>query len=128
MTPEKEKEIVRNTPNLFYNKSRDLSDLPINLFGIDCEDGWASLIRESLEKIDKIASKSGYPTRVVQIKEKYGELRIYLDTETDEMSEICLQATLSSRKVCEMCGNPGVLKEKNRWYYTSCEDCDLKPK
>lgn len=126
MTPEKEKELVKKTPNLFYSEDECRSQLPINLFGVECDDGWFDLISDTLEKISNIASSKEYETKVDQIKEKYGTLRIYLNLETEEMSKIINEAVQKSEKTCESCGNPGKLRQRNRWFYTSCNKCDLK--
>ena len=61
-----------------------------------------------------------YP-RAVQMKEKYGTLRFYMNCETEEMSQAIAEAERESAHTCERCGSKeGKL---NRYGWVSCE-CD----
>jgi uncharacterized protein with HEPN domain len=71
---------------------------------------------------------------VVQVKEKMGELRVYLDR-VDRAPEPApaLAARLAaertaareaSRRTCELCGAPGKLEETSRhWLFVRCKSC-----
>lgn len=58
----------------------------------------------------------------VQVKEKYGTLRIYMSCETQEMSEIIRDAENKSSETCETCGRPGK-RNKYGWISTLCDEC-----
>ena len=72
---------------------------------------------------------------VAQIKEKFGELRVYLDEQKiDHESERAFlksvedrlgQAATESYTVCQHCGEPGKLRG-GRWLRVLCDDCDRK--
>ena len=122
MSPEKEKAPQEIAPNLFYTSEEGANQMPSVLFGIECGDGWFHILEDALKQLSDIAFKEGNDFRIDQIKEKYGYLRIYLNYETDEMSEIIQEAEAKSQETCEQCGNPGILRSRNHWCYTSCEE------
>lgn len=63
-----------------------------------------------------------YP-RASQVKEKFGTLRFYMTSATDEMREHVRKAENKSAKVCEDCGAEGVMREGG-WIRTLCNDCE----
>lgn len=86
--------------------------------------GWAEML--STLDGELIAIDPGYT--IVQVKEKFGGLRYYFDTseDLDEDAKIKMRLLVDategrSYKICEECGEPGVLrKTANRWYFTAC--------
>lgn len=55
-----------------------------------------------------------------QVKEKFGELRFYVDNATPEIYNYIAFAEAMSHKTCEICGSPGKLYTKG-WHKTLCE-------
>lgn len=88
---------------------------PISLFGIEIGKGWLKLLYELCTIIKKMDSNKSF--RFTQIKEKFGILRIYHNSNHDEL--ISLYERKSS-KICEECGKPGKLREVNKWLFTAC--------
>lgn len=86
-------------------------------FGFDCGDGWFDLIWRLCEDIEKLGPPKGF--EVVQVKEKFGELRFYANGSTDAIEDRIDQATGESVKTCETCGAPGEL-QTGGWYFTAC--------
>jgi hypothetical protein len=82
----------------------------------DCGPGWLPAIIPVLE----ICEARGI--RVVQIKEKFGGLRIYLDDTDDDVHAAILLAESIASRTCEECGAPGELRGPG-WYRTRCDDC-----
>lgn len=56
-----------------------------------------------------------------QVKEKFGSLRFYLTSGTDNMFKYTDMAEELSQTTCETCGKPGKLITKG-WFYTACEE------
>jgi hypothetical protein len=81
------------------------------------------LIHKEIDK-DSTSWKQGF-NRAAQIKEKFGTLRFYLTSGTDEMWEIVAEAEKKSAFTCEQCGKPGKLRGKG-WLYTACTKCAKK--
>lgn len=68
-------------------------------------DGWLPIVEEMLVALKDL------PVTIVQIKEKFGQLRVYADSVTDEqateIAKIIEIATYKARHTCEICGEPG---------------------
>lgn len=62
-----------------------------------------------------------YP-RASQIKEKFGTLRFYMTSYTDEIDKIVTEAEKKSEETCEHCGKPGTLRTEG-WLFTLCDEC-----
>jgi len=62
------------------------------------------------------------PVLAVQIKQKFGELRIYLSDYSGGLEEITEAATMKSKTVCEVCGAPGIQRGKDL-VFTLCDSC-----
>lgn len=77
--------------------------------------GWWPLLDKLHVDIMKI--DPGY--RVAQVKEKFGMLRIYLDDISEESQKLVLQCENASGKVCEICGESGILYSSG-WWRTLC--------
>lgn len=58
--------------------------------------------------------------RASQVKEKFGTLRFYMSSETEEMSEAIEEAEEESARTCETCGRGGRLRPKLGWIQTLC--------
>lgn len=77
--------------------------------------GWAPLIKEVFSFIEenKIHSK------VIQVKEKWGGLRIYTDVMHMELDKKIIEIEERSLSICEVCGEQGTLRGGS-WYRTLC--------
>jgi len=58
----------------------------------------------------------------VQVKEKFGTLRIYHNSNDPYLDGIITMAESMSAVLCEMCGNKGKLMTKG-WHHTLCDRC-----
>jgi len=91
----------------------------------ECGDGWFELIKDLSDKLNQLILIDECSCRASQVKEKYGTLRYYMDTETDAMSELIRLAEKQSHTICEICGEAGKLRE-GRWISTLCDKCATK--
>lgn len=92
-----------------------------------CGPGWHKLIRETC---DKIAALEPPDFKFVQIKEKFGGLRLYAQgntgEKTQEIYQILHDAEDASYCICEECGETeGVqnLAGKYGWLKSLCPQC-----
>lgn len=86
------------------------------MFGVECDPGWDEIIFDLCEKLDFIK----FSGTVMQIKEKFGGLRFYVDGGTTHDYELIRAAEEKSYKTCEICGEPGEPTDKG-WIKTVCE-------
>lgn len=110
------------------NKHKDILDLA---YGIECGCGWQSILDSALDKLQSINQASNKDLRVVQIKQKFGQLRIYVrgTTYSDNVlaiETILHEALVASSKVCEKCGDPAKQIEAagSLVYRTLCAECE----
>lgn len=121
MSPEKTHELASIYPDLFSN----LHPLePFYLFGFECGDGWFELLKECITKIKEICERDKFKTKIVQVKEKYGCLRFYLDNYTNDIGTVVEDAEEKSKTICEYCGKEGKPVNRHRWYSAECAHCD----
>ncbi len=85
---------------------------------LECGPGWNQLIADLMTKlIDK-----GWDRNIAQVKEKFGQLRFYVDTKTAEQDELIRAAENKSAEICEICGEEGKLKGTHGLWQTRCKE------
>ena len=89
----------------------------------ECDKGWHDLIDRTLELIDSVSKPDNFT--ITQIKEKFGELRIYYYPANDMIDNIIEFAINESLTICEMCGKKGKLRYFYGWYKTLCNECTI---
>jgi hypothetical protein len=122
MTPEKTKQLVDANPRVF-SKIKHL----------ECGDGWFVLLRALCglieREIEHLPTELQEQVHAVQIKEKFGGLRFYMNHDTPKISGAIALAEELSNNTCEACGGYGGHKNVMGWLATLCEtDYQLKIK
>ena len=95
-------------------------------WGFQCDMGWTPLIIELLDKLQAIVDAE--PERykdfeITEIKEKYGGLRVYTSIYTEQIEDLIDSYAYRAEETCEVCGEPGSLREHNHWWKTVCGKC-----
>ena len=114
MNKEHEQKLVKEFPMLYQDCYKDPQKTCM-AWGFEVDDGWFDLIYELSKKLE------GH-TVACQVKEKYGGLRFYVTSATDEIYAIIDKAEQDSYTICEHCGKPGTLRT-DRWHVTLCDEC-----
>lgn len=135
--------LMKSYPNFFRKPNRGRhedenryeSGGPIDVRGIECDDGWYDLLgalaNRFEEHIDTLKVRGVAPDkwpRALQIKEKFGELRFHVENRAelpDDLIAAIEQAERDSKSICESCGKPGVLYT-GRWHHVACEACEAQ--
>lgn len=129
MNKELDDKLCKDFPNLFADRNGSMHETCM-CWGFP-GDGWYNLIREAAEKLEPliVAIRMEYPQeyfpRAAQVKEKFGTLRFYMSSATEEMDAIIGEAERKSAITCEECGKTGRLREGG-WLLTLCDDCGEK--
>ena len=84
----------------------------------ECGKGWYPLIKELIE--DLIAM--GWDKKICQVKEKFGGLRFYINSGSDEIHDRISKAENDSYEICEITGKPGKLRQDLGWWKTLCDE------
>jgi len=129
LTPEHALALLERYPAL-YREAWVAPTTPASRFaagGFEIGDGWFGLV-------DRLSSELARDTAlyVVQVKEKYGRLKVYFNRDEsvpqdpsldDEMEAALDKAADESERTCEVCGKPGTIDERHRWVSVRCEPC-----
>jgi hypothetical protein len=94
-------------------------------FSLWCNDGWLGIISSACEILENHLKKTGKSEdfKFVQIKEKFGGLRIYTEGYSDDFIEgVVRMAESLSYKTCEITGRPGFLCRKGTLLKTLCPE------
>lgn len=92
--------------------------------GLELEGGWVGILEEFLSEVSDIPGGS---LSVVQIKEKFGTLRIYCRATEPYEERVALAKTRAEAKssvTCLYCGCRGRMRN-NGWYSVMCDVHDL---
>ena len=111
-------------PQLYRGFQKSLHASVISDF--ECNDGWFQILWDLSAALEAEALKEGrdqtnWP-QAIQIKEKYGSLRFYMDHASPAMWDLVQAGEEKSGLVCEMCGEPGKTYNDS-WINTSCNSC-----
>jgi hypothetical protein len=98
--------------------------------GFTCGDGWFGILLNLSQKIEAVLQAmvdAGTPReelpKVLQIKEKFGGLRFYMDRQSEQWTDWIREAEDAARKACERCGAPGVMHQRGFFLQTLCPKC-----
>jgi hypothetical protein len=99
--------------------------VPFAAQGFAVGNGWFGILDEMATEIEQTcaATRCELPT-VLQIKEKFGLLRIYVSGADDAVDAIITRAEERSAVTCEDCGSPGHLCRRDGWMRTLCDAHD----
>lgn len=102
---------------------------PYELFGVECGSGWYQLLEPIYNYIEKYNSDipEEEKIQILQVKEKYGTLNVYVSHGTRELFDLIDFAESESENVCEDCGTRhNVGTTMVGWIRTICLDCAKK--
>jgi hypothetical protein len=106
-------ETVARFPRLFRG---------LDPFNFECGEGWQGIVAGLCERLEALARPQ---LKIVQIKEKFGDLRVYVEGGDEAAFALIREAGAASSTVCERCGAPGT-KTSDGWILTLCPACQAK--
>jgi hypothetical protein len=124
MRKELEQQLVERWPQ-WFNVNGDIRYTAMAR-GFEHDDGWFDILWRLCVDLEPLVAESeratGCPFEVLQVKEKYGGLRFYVNCRKnvaiDERIGLAMQ---ESFRTCEICGQPGTLRE-GRCIKTLCDE------
>jgi hypothetical protein len=123
--------IVKTCPHLYadIHEGKTMGE-SLMCFGFEVGDGWGVILEELSDKLEELILKEPEYRRnfyrAIQVKEKYGSLRFYMYSSTDEMEELIREAEKKSEVTCEVCGVPAKIKKIGWMYKCICDSCEEK--
>ena len=111
--------------DLFDSLKKRFPQLYSQLHSIDCDDGWYNLIQglsHSIElHIDYLPPDLMGKIFAVQVKEKFGGLRFYVNHGTPYIDGAINMAEAVSYYTCESCGNLGSQRTIKGYMFVACD-------
>jgi len=94
--------------------------------GFEHDDGWFDLLWRLCEELEPLVAEfeaaGGHNFEVLQVKEKFGGLRFYVNCRKEEAIRQRIEAAAQeSLRTYEICGQPGELREDG-WIKTLCDE------
>lgn len=86
----------------------------------ECMNGWFDLIAANLQLVERYAELERLKVEITQVKQKFGQLRVYHrggDRVVDRLLDI---AELVSASTCEVCGAEANVVEQQGWLRSCC--------
>lgn len=117
------KKLLKDFPEFFPSSNPLFSSRILVPFTLDCGDGWFKLIYQLCKDIKKVIDntpKDPPSVTFIQIKEKFGTLRLYYAGGNDVIEKLIEEAEEKSAHICEVCGRRGSLSVSGGWYKTLC--------
>lgn len=123
-------EFYRRFPLLFADILTGTKNVsPLTESGIECRPGWRKVVESLCASLE--AEIAGLPEdlrkhhRAIQIKQKFGVLRVYMSNMAPRMIGMIHTAEEESAKTCEECGRPGSIDKKKSWRRALCKACEV---
>jgi hypothetical protein len=123
MRTELEQRLVERWPT-WFNTGGDIRCTAMAR-GFEHGDGWFDILWRLCEELEPLVTeieRAGGPKfEVLQVKEKLGGLRIYVNRHSDAIERCLGIAADESFRTCEVCGQPGKPREES-WIKTLCDE------
>lgn len=122
MRKELEQHMIERWPK-WFNVDGDIRETLMS-FGFAHGDGWFDLVWRLCERIKPVVAaaekETGRPFHVLQVKEKFGQLRFCTNYSNDAITSLIGSAELESTQTCEVCGRPGKRRGMG-WVTARCD-------
>jgi len=112
MNPIRERQIISRYPDFF--RSHD--------FSFEIGEGWVGLIVKLCEDI-VIIDPNPHEFYFLQIKEKFGGLRIYAHNTDQRITDLINKAEVDSLNICACCGRNAAPDFDGGWTSPLCKRC-----
>ena len=136
MTEERDRLLCERYPEIFKDRRGDPKET-LMCFGFECSDGWFDIIDTLCKNIQHHLAyhrarghttteefEEKFQVRAVQVKEKFGGLRFYVNNEDEYIRGLIAMAESFSFRTCEDCGSPGSPRAGG-WIRTLCDGCHV---
>jgi ribosomal protein L37AE/L43A len=116
-------DIIKKYPELFGEPPYDPKETLI-CFGFEVSNAWLPILEKGFREMAKIVKRDEFTDfKVIQVKEKFGGLRVYTNYYTDEIDKIIDRMEEQCAHTCEQCGSSEGKLRQDGWWQTLCDDC-----
>jgi len=123
MKDELQKQLFEKYPRIFRQKDLSMRETCM-CWGIACDDGWYWLIDHLCSQLQWDTDRNNYPqVEAIQVKEKFGGLRFYVNGANDSQYGTIEFAEFLSVDICEKCGSVDEVTQTKGWIKSLCKRC-----
>ena len=123
MKKELQDKLFEKYPKIFRQKDLSMQETCM-CWGIECSEGWFKLIDNLCSLLQFDIDHNKYPQiEAVQVKEKYGTLRFYVNGSNPQQDGMISFSEYLSGSICEHCGSMEDVSQTEGWIVTLCKDC-----
>lgn len=123
LTAEQQESYVKDYPFL---KARNIftDEIVEHNYLSEVPNGWLNIFIDFLPKLKKCLIKNNFleQYRIIQIKEKYGMLRLYDNADIKELNDLVSELQQLSEKTCIICGDKAEWRSFG-WISPYCNEC-----
>lgn len=96
----------------------------IKLPYVECQAGWKNVLQPIFDYVEQYNKNNKEKIEFLQIKEKFGGLRVYTNFITKELNDLIEKAEEDASETCEYCGTTDdVGTITSGWIKTICKKC-----
>jgi hypothetical protein len=123
MKVELNEKLFQAFPDLFMARYGSQPKQRGTWWGLQCYDGWYELI----ESIAVLLTRHNSKIQAEQVKEKFAGLRFYYRPADSYTEGVVAMAETLSVQICEDCGSPGLIWNRDGCFVTWCEQHKVPP-
>ena len=122
----KNKKLIKKYPWLAF-KDYGTNKIDYSYIHWGCTQGWDRAygdmyLKELGEAVERCGRKHSF--HIYEIKEKFGQHRVYCDIPSQEVADIVDKYEKLSENICVGCGKPDVpMINQNHWFLPTCDKC-----
>lgn len=121
------KQIMLRFPHIFGPSPWNVDDTMLG-WGFTCGLGWYPVLERMFEGMEDVRKEDSLgKLKVIQVKEKFGGLRVYMRGGNSRIRDLIEQAEYECYYTCEACGGPSEgVRNQGGCYTNLCDLCIAK--
>lgn len=85
-------------------------------------EGWFPIIDQLCAALQNMSDYSDFQIEAVQVKEKFGGLRFYVNSYDPMVENLISKAEAKASHTCDVCGKEGKMRDLNGYMATRCDE------
>ncbi|MDO5527867.1 MAG: hypothetical protein Q4F71_00520 [Paracoccus sp. (in: a-proteobacteria)] len=119
---DRDRRFMARHPVVFRNIDFD-PQRSLMVWGLNVGDGWLPPLDQLVRDLAVVIQRDGlHDFEIAQVKEKLGELRVYVRGANDQALALIDAAEARSIEICAVCSQHGQ-RRSEAWVWTLCDRC-----
>lgn len=109
------KKVIENIVLTYEYTNLRITDFHV----FECGAGWYGVIADLITDLHLM----GWDGYISQVKQKFGTMRFYTGSVSEEMFKVIQKYEEKCNEICEVCGKEDVDRTPKRWIQSLCKEC-----